>query len=521
MTASNAEPLIPMNNKLLLVTVITLLYRESQIKDGHENSASLAREIINGVRLSDLNIGIDHERDILSNLKATALWMCEKPSDHVYEESEIMQRLKVDTMTDESLYETMCQGMVPPMTENGLKRACVNWKKTLFNHFNEAKIQEIMHKASSKLKFGRGKIPDLRQFVREVVADLEPYQIDSATKDPAIISEVDVGNTEEVQNIFTAAKEFNSGSKVMRTGWQSMNRMLDGGIRRGEEVVMLALQHNYKTGRSLELFESIALYNTPVLTNPNRKPLLLRISFEDELAMNFKFMYINLKGNETGERPNIDNLSVEEMAAYVKERLSVNGYHIKLLHVNPSMWTYLDICNKIIELESEGYEVHLCMLDYLHKIPTTGCEQGPHGHDLRNLYERMKNFMQQRNIAFITPHQVSTEGKMLFREGRHELVKEWVDRGFYVGSKQIDQVVDLETFQHIEKVNNKSYLAVQRGKHRNHDITPEEHKYYVYEFASYGIPFDIGKPDTARKKAGGGIIGGKDENPFWEDQSVV
>ena len=72
---------------------------------------------------------------------------------------------------------------------------------------------------------------------------------------------------------------------------------LRGGIRRGEFVTMGALQHKYKTGSTLSMFMQIALHNQPIVTpeEAGKKPLLLRISFEDSLTNNVQFMYQYLK----------------------------------------------------------------------------------------------------------------------------------------------------------------------------------------------------------------------------------
>lgn len=510
-----------MNNKLLLVTGITLLYRESQIAGALENSAALVRQIADGIRLSDLNITVDQERDVLQNLRITALSMCDDPAGHQYELNEIMQRIKVNCSEDEALYETFYDGMAPELSDNALKRTCVNLKRALSNHFKETKIAEVVNGASYALKFQRSKIADIKKWVSQIVADLEPYQVDTAEKDPAIISDVDMADEHQISAVYAAIKDMDDGTSILRTGFQGINRMLDGGFRRGEQWVIGALQHNFKTGFSLTVFKQIALYNKPVMINPDKKPLLVRISFEDALTLNFQYLYQNLKECETGQVPDMTGVSDEEMAHYVKEKLSVNGYHTRFLHVNPSMWTYRDITNKILELESEGYEVHMLMLDYLLKVPTTGCDQGPMGHDIRNMYERIGNFCKQRGICMITPHQLSTEAKMMFREGRQGFVQSLVGGGFYAGCKQIDQVVDGELFVHIEEVNNQSWFTVQRGKHRKIKQTPKEHRYMVLPFSVSGLVDDLNRADSTRKKVGGGPIGSKDENPFWEPDSAI
>jgi hypothetical protein len=316
--------------------------------------------------------------------------------------------------------------------------------------------------------------------------------------------------------VFELSDTLNNNEGIMRTGWQGLNRMLQGGFRRGEMVAVGALQHNFKTGFSLSIFEHVALYNKPFMLDETKKPLLLRISFEDPLTLNMPFLYRNIYENETGEKAVLKGRKTSEMAAYVMEKLKVNGFEIMMLQVNPTLWTYKNIQNKILELEAEGYEIHMLELDYLAMVPTTGCTEGPAGDAMRDMYRRIRNFTAPKRITLITPHQLSSEAKMLMRQSGENFVQEIANKGYYDGCKRIDQEVDLEIYIHIVKVNGKSWLTIQRGKHRLVNITPDEYKYCVLPFEDIGdIRVDINGDDTTRKKPGGGPIGSKEENPFW------
>lgn len=509
-----------MDTKLLLVKSATLLYRESLIQGKTDNSSELVRTVIESIKLTDVNIGVNHDRDILAALKQTALEMCANPQDHIYEKEDLLQRLKLNTGEDEKLYEAFVQGIDPDLNESSLKRTVVNIRKTINNHFREQKIEELLSKASYTFKHARDKIRNVNQWVSEVVGQLEPFQLDTTSKDPAIISEIDTRNTKDVVGVFDSIKDASSGISILQSGWQAINRMLQGGFRRGEQWVIGALQHKWKTGFSLSLFMQFALFNVPVMKDPTKKPLLLRISFEDTLKLNFQFLYQALKENETGECPNINGLSSEEMAEYVQKALAVNGYHTYFMHVNPSLWTYKDICNKVIELEADGYEVHLCMLDYLLKVPTTGCDQGAMGHDIRNMYERTRNFMNAKDILMITPHQLASSAKMRVRDGMPDFVKSLVGEGHYAGCTQLDQVVDGELFIHIEIEGKVSYLTVQRGKHRIIEQTPPKDLYTVLKFGKVCILNDVGKADSSRRKVGHGPVSSDDAVPFWDVSPV-
>lgn len=124
----------------------------------------------------------------------------------------------------------------------------------------------------------------------------------------------------------------------------------------------------------------------------------------------------------------------------------------------------------------------------------------------------------KRAIALITPHQLSTDAKQLFRDGKCvDFVKELPGKGYYAGSKQLDQEVDIEMFLNIEKFSNQYWLTIQRGKHRITGMTAPEDLYCAYKFTPFGgIPDDVDLPDQSRRKIGAGPVGSSEEKPFWD-----
>ena len=105
----------------------------------------------------------------------------------------------------------------------------------------------------------------------------------------------------------------------------------------------------------------------------------------------------------------------------------------------------------------------------------------------------------------------------MVREGRGEFVQTIANKGYYDKCKTIDQEVDGEIYIHIEKKNNKSFLTLQRGKHRIPTLIDDAKKYLVYPFHDVGtIHDDINGAPTHCKKVGGGPVGSGNEIPFWE-----
>lgn len=260
-----------------------------------------------------------------------------------------------------------------------------------------------------------------------------------------------------------------------------------------------ALQHNYKSGFVRSLLAQFAIYNVPVMKDPSKKPLMVYISLEDDEDVYVEFYYTYLYYNEHHELPDMNAVTTKEAATYIKKALSVNGYHIKMLRINPSEWTYKHLFNKILSYEADGYEVHCVVIDYLSKLPTTGCIQGALGVDYRDLYNRTRNFFSSKEILLISPHQLSTEAKQLIRNGISpvDFVKEVAGKGYTADSKQLDQVVDLELYLGKAKYKKKWVLTVQRGKDRRPGIVDDDKMYTMLPFP-YKAPIvdDINDTDN-------------------------
>ena len=380
-----------MDEKILIIKCIILLYKEALLKDS-TSSKDIVRSVIENIKQPELAFGLSGDKEITNNLRNVALQLL-NDAEQELDKSDLLQTLKICTLSNEKLFKVIEEGISKEEDERTIKRNVVTTRKIINNYLKELKISDILNKASYAFKFQKDKITDTSQFIAELISQLEPLQLTQNANDPAIVDDIDIGNDESIIKIFDNIKNRMLGTGLYKTGWQEVNEMLQGGFRPGEFTVIPALQHKYKTGFTLSLFAQIATNNTPLTKDMSKKPLLLRISFEDDINLNLQFLYQYLKYNETREPVDHSNVTVQEMAKYVKERLQVNGFNIKLLRVDPSQWTYKNICNKILEYETQGYSVEVLMVDYLAMVPTTGCiNTGPMGSDMRDLFRRMRNF---------------------------------------------------------------------------------------------------------------------------------
>lgn len=511
-----------MNDLLLLVKSITLMYRESLLNMEEDSTKDLVRKVIEAIKTPEVSIGITKDLEIINALKATATEMVNHDKTHKYQKDILLQQLQVNCGADESTYESLQSGIEPEMTEDENKLTVINIRTAIATHFKHGKIEEVLSKRFSEFKFKRSSIKNINKWINTMIAELEPFQVVGQERDSAIIDEVDISDKESINRVYASIKEENEGGGGFITGFQGINGMIGGKFRLGEQWGLYGLQHNYKTGFSLTIFKQICMYNTPILKDPKKKPLLLRISFEDSLVLNFQYLYKNMWENETGKvlsKKNLAEMDIGVMTEYVTNKLSATGFHVKLLFVNPSDWTYKDICNLVLKYEAEGYEVQMVMVDYLTKISKEGCTQGATGQDVRNLFERIKAFMASKGILFITPHQLSTEAKGLMRDGYNDFVKRLPGCGYTADCKQIDQVIDGELFFHIERLKgkNEAYFTVQGGKLRRIEQVDEDDKYRVYKFVRKGVILDdLNKPDSSMLKVGGTPLGEMTADENWD-----
>lgn len=493
-----------MDVKLLLVKAATLLVRESQLENNNTPSVDLVRTVLESVKIPEVAIGVNSDREIIKNLITTILEMCTNPPDYEYDKGLLLQRIHMNCGEDDRLYSAFETGISDEINQNSLLRSINAIKKSIHTHFREQKLDEELNRAAYEFRFKRQNIKNVAEFVQNLTTTLVPLSEGSSSKDPAIIEEIDFSNPDEVKKVLIEAIEDSNSDGGFITGWQDINTMAQGCLRRGETIVPQALQHGYKTGWSLSIFGDCARFNVPKLIDPNKKPLLLRISFEDKLSANVEFLYTKFKYEETREHVSIKGIPPEEMRDYVISVMTATGFHIKMIYMDPTQSTYLSVINKVLEYEAEGYEVQLCMLDYMYKIPTTGCyNTGPMGTDIRDMLRRFRNFFKARKCTFFTPHQLSTEAKKLFRicPAPEDFVKDLPDKGMSAGSAQLDNDIDLEFF--LQKVlhNGRYYLTIQRGKHRLPTIITEAEKYTIYQFPTkMPIPADINGPNSGMKK---------------------
>lgn len=478
------------DSDLILTKAITLLYRESQLEQLTENSSDLVRTAIEKIAVSEVDIGIATQRNTTRSLKDLVSEMLKNPVTHAYTLDDMLQQVRLVTNGNANLYAAIEQGISNELAPTILRRTITNLKKTLHDFFRQQKIAELFKKASRDWNFNPYGITDPDAYIRNIITELEVTSSKTMAKDPGLIKSLDLTDDESLQRTFEEVASSNTDDLPFKTGFQELNMALQGGPRPGDTMFISALQHNYKTGFSLSVFADIPLYNKPKCKDLNKKPLCYRISAEDPLRNNAQFLYQKLKFEETGEIIDIKGVSIEEMSSYIKRRMSANGYHVIIDEVNPDHWTYQSIINRILELEAQGYCVEVFSIDYLSKIPTTGCRQGAMGDDLLDMITKIRNAMAARGILFISPHQLSTEAKRLLQTvPADQFLYHIKGGGFFERTKGLDRIYDIGLLLHkVESGTNGDYLHVVVDKHRFPTVVDSSLKSFFLPFPQCKAP---------------------------------
>lgn len=497
-----------MDNKLALTTAITLAHRENLMGDAGGISVDLIRELLELVKVSEVNVGTSADGNSVANVKATMADICRAAEASFYSAEDLLTRIRINITDDDKWFNAIEKSINAKLDEVGINKSITVLRGKVKSFINQEKVSRILTARTAEWNFRYSNIDDPLKFIQDSIGDLEGLMSHSGTRDNAIQDEVNFDNIESVVAVSQKVVEINNGTAIWKTGWQDFNDMFQGGLREGETIVCGALPHNDKTGTTLSLFKQMCIYNEPRIRKPGKKPTLVRLTFEDPMTNNMSYLYQNIVYNETGvelSESDMAKVSAEEIATTVKECLTRTGFGVRMAYIDPSDWSFRNLQNYVLKLESEGHDVQVLMVDYLSMIPTTGCRQGPAGTDLQDLYRRMRNFCRSRGILFISPHQLSTEAMNLTRgQVNDETLLSFITlKGYWQDAKGLAREFDGAFYVHLIKKGDDTFKAFQRDKHRWPGILPESKKAFIYKYpGKMPIPDDLGKERLGMKKIG-------------------
>lgn len=513
-----------MDRRTLLVLILSTIYIERKSTSAI-NNVEYYDEVLEQTKpppseAVSMEMGKDPAEELLKLIERVKDFKVDLDDKETF-----LQRVRLACSHDSYLYESVEVFVRPDYEAEEVKRKIGYTRGQIAEHMADVALREIAkqtYRFANNDNIGRDeKIAQIDAIVNGLIDVQTKYGASAAgRKHPAMISSVTISNeaTDSI-NIMAAAKESIAVDSVFVPGWQCVRRQFGraGGGRPGESLLVGAMEYMYKSSMCLQFFRWSAIYNTPKLRDPKKKPLLYRMSLENDLNQDILFLYQEIYANEYGKVPDIDNIDVEEADKYVKDRLQRNGWHVIMEQYDPNKLTYHSVLKILDDLASQGYEIHLFNVDYIAMIDKAGCTGGANGDDIRLLFRRVANYCKARHIWFITPHQIGSKAFELRRQGREEdFVKDIAGKGYWDGCQRLGQEPDMDLLTHVVKTQNGSWLTSASSRHRGFSNTPAEDLFWIRKFEDVGyIPDDIYGADMTRSKIGGASLGGTAKEEEW------
>lgn len=329
-----------------------------------------------------------------------------------------------------------------------------------------------------------------KRILEELTEELASLYEDN-NDDEDVMESIDVSAGGILNNLEKAQ----NGDKIdLVTGWEELNIGLSGYLSTGEFVAIEAQQHKNKTGFTMSIFLQTIL-NNRVVDKDGKKPTWIWISLEDSVDQIIVKMFIYLYFRKYKRMPNEEELNNHKFIdKFFKEEIAATGHELLLYRINPDKFSFERFKTMVRRLESQGRKIICTSVDYLEKAYTDGnlYNTGTIGSGLKNMTTKFRTYIQEHNILFITPAQVSSEANNLLRSGilEKDFVKVIVNRGFHQGSRGLIQEWDLQLLIHLCRINGQDYQAVQVGKLKRPAAPDPKDKYMLIPFEK---PVKVGK----------------------------
>jgi len=477
----------------ILLTALRLLYYEKSIYEVNgSDSCNMITDLKD--RLDRLSKPVSSEKsNIIENLKLYLNGIIENFEQYDFDIDIIKQELKL-LIDNKDLIEQLSQDLSVKKSTEETQDIVLRYRNIIKRFINTLKLKEVSIRLQKDLR-GKGKITNLDVYLDNLNEELSELRSGFSDDDPAIKNRFSLTHDNIKNKIETMQDEVNNGL-LLKTDFIRLNRILDGGFRRGELVTITARDHGYKSGFSRSIFLQL-LMNKPVTTDKNKKPLLIILSLEDTDKQILKFIFEYFKSCD-GETTKIYDVDLETAVNYIIGKLyQESGWNIEILNVDPSNWGFKDVFNMIEDYESKGFEVIGLLIDYLSLLDKVGCKgTGVTGSETRELFRRMGNYCRAKDILFITPHQASSALKTLMDNGvkDQDILREVYGRGYFADTRQIGQEHDIGILVHPCIIGDDKFLNVAVDKHRGFVIDYSK-AFWYYKFPKHNMPIpgDNGK----------------------------
>ncbi|UKZ10882.1 DNA helicase [Vibrio phage C-ZP2022] len=477
-----------LNPNLILTKAITGTFFNRFLSDPNTNLKKIVSELLEKVKLPKSIAGEGGEGEIAMSLRYTYDWLLAVPLSETIRVEDIRSRLIINCAFAEDYAELIRDQLdVDTTNKEAMEERVKSIIAELKHDLNVASIGTMVSDIHRKINFG-AEIFDVSGTLEMLKNQVEDIQNQNATMHEGFGGKVDFSNLQSIRETINNAKENLSYDGILKTGLQGLNKLWGvGGYIRGGSYLYGARTHNYKTGILLDHCEWFCTLNSPRLLDKTKKPMILRVSFENKPEQDIPIMYRSIWEAENLRKCDFAEVDIEEAAQYIQERYNRNGFHFEMVCFDPNNMDVWDLINILKGYEAEGYEIHAVVVDYMELITKKGSKHKRLDELIVYSYEVLRNYCFPRNITQIHAHQLNTQTDDILREtGSAGFAKKVASGGYWMNCRSLETKVDGACTMHIHRMEDDAYLTLAWSKNRTSSDTPERAKSVAYKFHEFG-----------------------------------
>lgn len=278
-----------------------------------------------------------------------------------------------------------------------------------------------------------------------------------------------------------------SDTQFLQTGWQGLNKMLNGGFENARIYNFIGATGGFKSGLLLNIMKSIKLYNKGrEHKDPNKRPTILFISQENNVWETILRIF-----GIFGTTENIKNFTMESIIKILEDGgftlvQDDEDIDIEFRYYGNNDVGVSDLRGICEELDNSGREVICIIQDYIERLrpPQYNSERRIQLFDISN---QLHDLAIDLDIPIITGSQFNKEGVATIEEMQNS---NRYDIGKNVGSKNISESfgmlknfdVNIGIVIEYDSDEEKYYLSFKKFKFRGADDMSID--YFLQPFVS-------------------------------------
>lgn len=479
-----------LNTNLILIKGIVATYLNGKLRNPLINVNHVVDDAIAvGVTKSQV-LGDAGEGEVVDALETTINWLRETSGEVNITADDVISTVKINVGFETEYVEFITNALKDSIKEGEEEANSAKIKSVLSELTYYTKKKKIKKRLLSAAREIENENTDekLGIYTRQLISEIEGETATKEDKPAGYVGELDTDSEESVEETLSSTKELNSdeGSLSIPLGGvhEGLGRV---NVRRGDLVCVKARSNNYKSGFLLDLTKWLPMHNKPHMIDKEKKPLILRISFENTPEQDALTLYKSMYELKHQKKIAIADIDPKEASKELINDLTVNGYRVAIVCFDPNKFNVWKLIDVLTKYELDGYEIHACICDYLEIVAKANRQQRADT-AIAEAFEVMRNHCMPRRITFFTAHQLNTaSGDVLAEVGSAAFPKKMAQAGgiYDHNCRSLIQKLDVEINLHIHKQDDISYLGFGIGKLRER-LAPESKKYFFYKFQEFG-----------------------------------